>query len=79
MDKVICIENTANHYWNDWTVGQIYDCEIEEPGKFRISRNNSAIWLDEDEGLEFRFSQGGIIKFKKYNFRKEKLERILNG
>ena len=78
--KVICVENTFKIQFSSFKIGQIYSVLNQDDTLLEITNNNvSSILVWKDRG-EFKYSYDGrIIRFKKYNFRKEKLERILNG
>jgi flavin reductase (DIM6/NTAB) family NADH-FMN oxidoreductase RutF len=87
MDKVICIENTFNergivmsYNINKFVVGKIYEYMEHEHGFIvNLTSEGNSVFVNKNfENFEFEFADHKI-KFQKYNYRKEKLERILNG
>ena len=80
MDKVvICVENTFKDtgtfkYLHNFQVGQIYECSISLGDNTVWFSSNDYIWVNEN--LEY-YTSKNKIKFEKYNYRKEKLERCL--
>jgi hypothetical protein len=84
---VICVENSFySGKLSKFKVGKIYNF-VQYNSLVRINLklyevlDDDTIWVDknfyyEQKGGGFEM---GIIKFEKYNYRKEKLERILNG
>ena len=74
--KVICVENTFK--FSSFKIGQISSILRNNDLFFEVTNHIDNILVCK-EGDVFKYSfNGGIIRFKKYNFRKEKLERILN-
>ena len=79
MFKVICVENTYSY--SVFEIGQLYDCEQVDNAIFRVSSTyHSSLLLNKHFVFTTQNLVGqGLIKFEKYNYRKEKLERILSN
>ena len=92
MFKVICVENTFNDENLNFSklsrmkVGDIYEYApmLHPTSRFRwliLFKNKKEDCIFVDENFEYTnnsYSYDAKIKFEKYNYRKEKLERILN-
>jgi hypothetical protein len=83
--KFVCVENSfpIGSSISGYVVGEIYKSQKSVLSIFAVGQFDGRIYLDDfgyvwvNENFEY-INSFYKIKFEKYNFRKEKLERILS-